>query len=103
MDACSFGNVAVRPYDEDSPVIDIYLPKNASEYTFSSLYSAAEAKLRSHYDGVKVNELAEYCIIVAPPGIDGSGATVAAAPYNSYKSVFLDTWFRVMVILHEIG
>lgn len=42
MTACSFGNLQVRPYLESEPVLDITLPRNVSEYTYSSFYGNAE-------------------------------------------------------------
>lgn len=111
-EACTIGNKVVVPFDPTTPVYEIALSGNSSEYSFGSFFTAAEPLLITLLgltDVGSLAEVAEYVLLISPQGLrptiqQPNFRFVAAGAYDSYKVVVTDDWVDTpQVLQHEIG
>jgi hypothetical protein len=110
-EACTIGNKVVVPWDPATPVYEIALSGNSSQYTFGSFFTAAEPLLISQLalSVASLAEVAEYVLLISPAGLrptiqQPNFRFVAAGAYDSYRVVVTDDWIDTpQVLQHEIG
>lgn len=107
---CTLQNKIIVPYNESTPVYELSLPGNVTNYTFGSFYAAAEPLLKQLLNiTTDLNSVAEYVLLIAPNGLRPTSLQpnfrfVAAGAYDSYKSVVTDDWVDTpQVLQHELG
>ena len=107
MDRCSFGNVKYQAWDPEEPVWDCRLPENAKDYTFESLYLAANELCVRPIVGVQTLEAAEHLIVIGPKDMAPKGkSALAVASINFFWSSYRDHdgWaLEPSLYMHELG
>jgi hypothetical protein len=110
-EACTIGNKVVVPWDAATPVYELALSGNSTDYTFGSFFIAAEPLLITLLNLTvgSLSEVAEYVLLISPSGLrptiqQPNFRFVAAGAYDSYKVVVTDDWIDTpQVLQHEIG
>lgn len=106
---CSAGTELLRPYRDDETVIDVTVDGNISNYTFDTLFVAANQKLKEYLDINSTQNAAQFALFFVPSGLMDQDdrpneSPVSYTAYNNFKSVYLDVLINTtQAILHETG